>query len=156
MTYEQWERVKDECHNAKMVAFCGMSKEAQEAMVVARSAGICVEIFTLDGDWREYNNREAFFPGAVLRVSHSWPGPAKSEPAVEYEDVPMFARGDRFVFGRDDCFLSIAFAYTSARFAGYVMPDGRIRSRLIFDKQKDGTYRLIVPKAVRMVKEASK
>lgn len=151
MTYEQWQSVKEECHNAKMVVFCAMSKAAQEAIAeVGRSGGI-IELFNMYGVWERKFTTETF-PGRLYRVSPSWPGPAKPEPVVEYEDVPVWNNNKRLGYGG----LYLDAVRSDFRFAGYVMPDGKLRPRLTFDSQPDGTYRLRVPKAVRLVKDVAK
>lgn len=158
MTYEQWERVKDECQNAKMIAFCAMSKEAQEAMRESCTRMMAyIDKLGRDGKW-EMSLNCGFLNGNTYRINPSWPGPAKPEPVAEYEDVPVVQRhtlygGDSKV---DFIFRTLQSMSCDHRFAGYVMPDGRIRPRLILDQQKDGTYRLRVPKAVRLVKEVAK
>jgi hypothetical protein len=97
--------------------------------------------------------------GNTYRVSPAWSGPAKPEPVVEYEDVPIDRNFDKYhyMFARDgEAIRSIVSAPGDPRFAGYVYAtDDRkwCSPALICDKQDDGTYRLRVPKAVRFVKQ---
>lgn len=156
MTYEQWERVKEECHNAKMVAFAGLSKEAQEAMREAcKFMWASVDGLNWDGSWSPVN-MPGFYPGNTYRINPSWSGPSKTELVEEYEDVPVRVACGHYVACDGAGERALDVCRSSIRFAGYVMPDGLLAPCLIFDEQADGTYRLRVPKAVRLVKEVAK
>jgi hypothetical protein len=154
MEYATWEKHKKELANETWTAWAKWPKDVQDAMR------------QVDPEYREFLRHDAawqnaqgtpFLPGNAYRVNPLWPGPAK--PVPEYEDCKVHISGDRSIYtyayssGSCSHVRSIECAIVNPRFAGYVMPDGKLRPRLLFDLQKDGTYRLRVPLAVRLRKE---
>ena len=158
MDYDMWQKVKTECHNEAQVSFQRMSQAAQKAMQDAHVDGAGIEVLVLAGSW-DYTSDEKLHAGIIYRVSPSWPGPAKPEPKPEYVDRKVVvADGYRFAQpGEDVAHWLISVAPALVGFCGYVYEINgkeKIRPRLIFDQQPDGTHRLRVPKAVRFVKGA--
>lgn len=149
ISYETWEKHKVTLQNESWTPFGKWPTDVQDAMrEIEPSLRMYLEA---SGMWG--GKPVTLFPGMAYRVSASWPGPAKPEPVAEYDDLPVFLHKGIFAINSDGYQNCIALANALTRFAGYVMPDGKLRPRLIFDLQKDGTYRLRVPVAVRLLKE---
>ena len=158
ISYETWQNVKEECRNDAQVVLQRMSPEAQNAMKDAHAAGAIIEVVNAFGEWVALSE-PSWHCGLPHRVSTSWPGPAKPEPVPEYEDKNVFLAGAayKFIHPEDGSRWFITSAQGTVGFVGYVYNINgkcKIRPRLLFDKQPDGTYRLRVPKAVRFLKGA--
>jgi hypothetical protein len=157
MDYATWEKHKKELANEGWTAWAKWPADVRDAMRELDSSNI--EVVTHDGHWIPAPPLNGFRPGGAYRVSPSWQGPSKPEPAAEYEHCTVVLAGEGTIYtytyqGKTSTHTrSIDSAVAHSRFAGYVQLDGKIRPRLIFDPQKDGTYRLRVPKAVRLRKE---
>jgi hypothetical protein len=157
MDYAEWEKHKDELHNESMKPFCRFSDEAREVMQSAEKEGASIDVLDCAGLFRR-KQCKGFQGGYAYRVSPYWPGPAKPEPKPEYVDESIHTSGGMYVlYHHSGCVLWLCDAQNNVAFSGYVYEtDGkeRVRPRLLFDAQPDGTFRLRVPKAVRFVKEA--
>ena len=158
LDYETWMKVKSECQNDAQVSFQRMSPEAQAAIKDAWAARAIIEGLWVNGAWAHVSDPD-WYPGGIYRVSPSWPGPAKPEPAAEYEDKNVFLVGAsyRFIHPSEDGRWLLASAPAMVGFCGYIYEvDGKDKPSpiLIFDLHPDGTYRLRVPKAVRFLKGA--
>jgi hypothetical protein len=157
MDYAEWEKHKDELHNGDMKPFCRFSNEAREVMRDAAKAGALIEWLDSAGVFRRKQD-EGFPSGYIYRISPEWPGPAKPEPKTEYVDESITSIcGSHRVLQPRSRFVFLGDAVNYVGFSGYVYEtDGkeRVRPRLLFDAQPDGTYRMRVPKAVRFVKGA--
>jgi hypothetical protein len=156
MNYNTWVMVQEECWNDEQVSFQRMSRAAQAALKEAHAAGARIESLERAGSWT-FACQPSWHPGLPYRVSPAWPGPAKPEPAVEYEDKNVFLVGAAYRFfhpSEDATRWLLAAAPGTVGFVGYVMWDGKLEPCLIFDQQPDGTYRPRIPKAVRFLKGA--
>jgi hypothetical protein len=160
LDYATWMKHKSECENDEQVSFQRMSGSAQAAIKDAHAAGAVLEGLWISGDWKTVDGPD-WHPGGIYRVAPSWPGPAKLEPAAEYEDKNVFLADEfyRFIHPLEQATRwLLPSAPGSLGFVGYVYAtDGRewCSPALISDKQDDGTYRLRVPKAVRFLKGAT-
>ena len=161
LDYDTWMKVKTECHNEAQVSFQRLSLAAQTEMKKAHEAGAIIETLMYAGKWMPGHDVPGWHPGIIARVNPSWPGPAKPEPVAEYEDRKVELSGDGTIYiysyqvKTNTHTRSIDSAVSNPRLAGYVMPDGKIRPRLIFNQQTDGTDQLCVPMAVRLRKEGA-
>ncbi len=155
ISYETWETYKKELANETWAAWAKWPADVQQVMSsIDYEHRECLHY---DGRWLTHAG--GFHPGTAYRVSPSWPGPAKPEPKPEYMDRPVVVTGGyRFAQpGEDDAHWLIAVANGLVGFCGYVYEIGgkeKIRPRLLFDQQPDGTYRPRIPRAVRFLKGA--
>ncbi len=158
LDYDTWMKVKTECENEAQVIFQRMSEPAQAAMKEAHEAGAIIEIVSINGDWVAASI-PIWHKGLPHRVSPSWPGPAKPEPVVEYEDKNVFMVGASYRFSHpsEDGRWLLASAPAMVGFCGYIYEDaGKEWCHLYVqsDIQPDGTLRMRIPKAVRFLKGA--
>lgn len=155
VSYATWEKHKNALANETWTAWDEWPADVQDAMRQVDPEHR--EFLRYDAAWQNAQGA-LFLPGNAYRVNPDWPGPAKPEPVAEYEDCTVHISRDRsiytYVYSRGSCLYvrSIECAIANPRFAGYVT-DGKLRPRLLFDLQKDGTYRLRVPMAVRLRNE---
>ena len=160
MDYETWMKVKDACLNDDMRPWCRMPDGTRKAMKYAHAAGAIIETLTYMGEWVATEN-PGWQVGIIYRVAPSWPGPAKPEPAPEYEDKDVFLVGATYRFIRPSeegtqWFITAAPAMVGFVVYVYEINGGTaVRSKWFFESHTDGTYRLRVPKAVRFLKGAT-
>jgi hypothetical protein len=159
LDYDSWQQVKEQCHNEDQVSFHRMSPAAQVATKNAHTAGAIIQTLRYDGVWVSSHDVPSWHPGIITRVSPSWPGPAKPEPKSKYMDAGVETRYGAYKV--EDKRTSVGWFLSDVQncigFAGYVYEINgkeKLRPRLLFDQQPDGTYRLRVPKAVRFLKGA--
>jgi hypothetical protein len=158
MTYDKWLEVREKCWNEDQVSFQRMSLATQAAMKKAHKAGAIIETLQYDGEWVPSHDIPSWGPGKIIRVDPSWPGPPRPEAKPGYVDTPVASDGMIYRIANptgNSPYWLLPMAPTAVGFAGYVYEINgkeKIRLRLQFDQQADGTYRLRAPKAVRFVK----
>jgi hypothetical protein len=157
MDYVTWMKHKDALQNESWIPWAKWPDYVQKAMSSVEYEHR--EHLNYDGMWMAHA-QGGFYCGTAYRVSPTWPGPAKPEPKPEYEDKNVFRSNATYRFIRPEIYERwlLTTAPAMVGFVGYVYEaDGKckIRPRLLFDQQSDGTYRVRVPKAVRFVKGAT-
>jgi hypothetical protein len=158
MDYATWEKYKKDLANETWTAWAKWPTDVKDAMQMIATDN--TQLLTYEGLWIDRAASSSYHAGTTYRVNPAWPGPSKPKPVAEYEDVPVFMVGIMYRFthpGYEGGRCYLAAAPGTAGFAGYVYVGKECKPEccpaLIFDGQADGTWRLRVPLAVRLLKE---